>query len=368
MSMMFVGVGFMAFFAAAAMSIEAGLYMTARAQAQNAADAGAHAGAVALALDSFDNRSPSGPAVQSAINAALENPVIRQTVSVEPADVTFPAAPGGQFDRVHVRVYRTGARNNPLASLLGPIFGIDSIDIVATATAEAAPANAMTCVRPFTIPDRWVENNIPSNDTFDRYDNKGDVIPNADVYLRPGDPGYENVRYDSERDKGTRVVLRAGSGNNIAPTFYYSWKMPGAIGGAYYEDNIRECNQSVVGFDYVMQQEPGNMVGPTIDGVNDLIAQDPNAYWDDVAKVVRSPLGRSPRVFPIPLYNPDEFDKGKENGRNATLIVANWIGFFVEEVQGNEIHGRITPILGTIDPNAGPAPDGAFPKAVRLVQ
>lgn len=108
------------------------------------------------------------------------------------------------------------------------------------------------------------------------------------------------------------------------------------------------------------------MVGPTSDGIDDLIAQDPSAYWD--GKSVKSPLGRSPRIFPIPLYNPDLYDQGKINGRNATLEVANWIGFFVESRTGNEVKGRIVPILGVIDPNAGPAPEGTFPRAVRLVQ
>ncbi|MBI4264016.1 MAG: hypothetical protein HY657_06560 [Acidobacteria bacterium] len=366
MSLALVGLGFIAFFAATTLAVDVGMFMVARAQAQNAADAGALAGAVALALDSFDDRSAGGPAVQSAVTTALQNPVVGAAVSVGPADVTFPVGPSGQSDRVRVDVLRASARDNPVPTLIGSLFGVHTIDIGANATAEAAPANAMTCVRPFTIPDRWIENN--GNTTFERYDNRGRVLPNADVYLRPGDEGYEDVRYDSQRDRGTRLVLRAGTGGNIAPTMYYSWKMPEAIGGSYYEENIRACNQSVVTFGYVMQQEPGNMVGPTVQGINDLIAQDPDAYWDEAARVARSPLGRSPRIFPIPLYDPDEFDKGKQTGRNATLIVANWIGFFVEEAVGNEIYGRMTPILGTIDPNAGPAPEGAFPNAVRLVQ
>ena len=48
--------------------------------------------------------------------------------------------------------------------------------------------------------------------------------------------------------------------------------------------------------------------------------------------------------------------------------MANWIGFFLENIQGNSIYGRITPIKGMLDKNAGPAPEGAFPKAIRLVK
>ena len=45
------------------------------------------------------------------------------------------------------------------------------------------------------------------------------------------------------------------------------------------------------------------------------------------------------------------------------------LGFFVEGRDGNDVYGRITPILGLIDGDAGPAPDdGVFPRAVRLVE
>ena len=42
------------------------------------------------------------------------------------------------------------------------------------------------------------------------------------------------------RDKGTElIILRAGNGNNIEPSFYYSWKMPGDTGGDFYEREHR---------------------------------------------------------------------------------------------------------------------------------
>ena len=110
------------------------------------------------------------------------------------------------------------------------------------------------------------------------------------------------------------------------------------------------------------------MVGPTISGIENLIAQDPTAYWDDDTDKVVSPLGRSPRIFPIPLYDPDWFQSGKMTGRTATLRMVTWIGFFVESLNGNQVYGRITPILGTIDPDAGPVPDGSMPLAVQLVE
>ena len=366
MTFAFVAVGLMAFLAASTLAVDVGMFMTARSQAQTSADAGALAGAVALAFDDFNNRTPAGPAVQSAIAAALGNQVMRGAVSVEPGDVTFPAAPSGEFNRVRVDVYRTGERNNSIGTLIGPIFGVPTVEIIAMATAEAAPANAMTCVKPFTIPDRWVENSIPKNDTFERYDNKGVLLPNADEYIPPDQPGY--VGYDSIADKGTPLMIRAGTGNNIEPSMYWSWKMPQDVGGDFYRENIATCNQAVFGYKSMMQPEPGAMSGPTGDGIDDLIAQDPNARWDEGQKKVITDLHPTPRIFPIPLYDPDFYQSGKANGRDASLRMANWVGFFVESRNGNNVFGRIVPILGVIDPNAGPAPAGTFPRAIRLVQ
>ena len=76
-SLLYITVGFMAFFAATALAIDVGMLMTARGQAQTAADAGALAGAVALAVDDFDDRSATGPAVLAAMNTALENAVLK---------------------------------------------------------------------------------------------------------------------------------------------------------------------------------------------------------------------------------------------------------------------------------------------------
>jgi hypothetical protein len=111
------------------------------------------------------------------------------------------------------------------------------------------------------------------------------------------------------------------------------------------------------------------MMGPTTSGIDALIAKDPNAYWDPVTKTVKSTMSPSPRVFPIPLYDPDQYQDGITHGRNATLIMQNWVGFFVLSRTGNEVRGLIVPITGVIDPDApGPAPAGVFPRAIRLVQ
>ena len=374
-SLVFVGLGFMAFLGVSMLAIDVGMLMTARNQAQNSADAGALAGATALVFDSWDDRTATGPAVSNALAAARNNQVMAGSVSVNPADVEFLNDPAGINDRVKVTVYRESSRGNPMSTLIAQYFGISTVGVNATATAEASPANAATCVKPFTIPDKWQENTTPPFDpassTFDYYKPKGklwstDPLPTPDIYIPADQPGYTG--YDMFRDKGTMLMIRAGTGNEVAPSMYFSWAMPGGTGASWYRDNIAGCNTDIVHWGDPITQEPGDMVGPTVKGAQDLYDQDPDAYWDPSTNSVHTTKHPSPRVFPIPLYDPMYYESGKANGRTATLRVANWIGFFLDHIEGNNIYGRITPIPGILDHSAGPAPQGIFPRVIRLVQ
>jgi len=378
MSFVFVGLGLTAFLAATTLAIDVGMFMNARTQAQNAADAGALAGVTALFFNDWNNRSAGGPAVESAISAAKHNKVIFVEPKVEPTDVTFPLSPTGAANRVKVDVFRTALRGNPVETLMGSMFGVRTVNIAATATAEATPANAMTCVKPFMIPDKWEERQTPEwdpGDTFKAYDNHGELLPDRDWYVPArncptckDNPAYTG--YSVKNDRGMRLILRAGSGGNITPSFYYSWKMPGAIGADFYEENIANCNMSVVTWNDQIIQEPGNMMGPTIKGIQRLIDKDPAAYWDTGCKCVKGSTyqGQSPRVFPIPLYDPMYYDEGRTHGRDADFKVANFLGFFAEYIAGNEIWGYVTTVTGVVAPVPGGVPAGLFPAAIRLVE
>lgn len=378
MTMAFVALGFMAFLTATTLAIDVGMFMSARSQAQNAADSGALAGAIALGFNDFDNRSPSGPAVSAAISAAQSNVMIGTAPSVLPGDVTFPNDPAGNPTRVKVAVYRNVARDNEIPTIFGRLFGVDSVEISASATAEAAQANAVTCVKPFMIPDRWDEASgqfDPLSSTFRMYDNQGNPLPpgTADVYVPANQSGYTGYTDD---DRGTELILRAGTGSNIEPTAYQSWSMPGnngLIGGEFYRNNIQSCNRTIVNIDLnnplFLTQEPGAMEGPTMQGIDALIALDPNAHWNTACDcVMGSNATISPRITPLPLYDPKKYAEGKANGRNADFWLANILGFFIDRRQGNQVYGYITPISGMINPNIGPAPAGSFPVAIRLVQ
>jgi hypothetical protein len=370
MSMVFVSISMAAFLAATTLAIDVGMLMTARTQAQTSADAAALAGATALAFNDFDNRTPTGPAVISAINTGKANHVIGHEVSLTSADVTFPPDPAtGQNDLVQVTVYRTQTRGNPLQTLMGQWVGVSSADVQATATAQAAPANAAICVLPFTIPDKWIEKQCGTTPcpwsqtyTYDKY------VPNPDIYIPPGQTGATG--YDPVLDRGMELVLKSGNEDKPSPSWYSPWDLPGSVGGDDYRGNIAGCNPNLVTIGNDMTPENGNMVGPTHQGTDDLIASDSGARWDTGCNCVKGSMYPvSPRIRILPLYDPGYFADGKQSGKsNPQLRVVNYLGFFIEDVTGSgTVTGRITPILGKYT-KSGPNATGGFARALMLVK
>jgi len=381
MSYVFIGLGLMALLSASMLAIDVGMLMTARSQAQNSADAAALAGATALAFDSWTDRTPNGPAVTNAIRGGKANKVMSGDVGIESSDVQFPLNPvTGADNRVQATVWRNsghGAGSAPVDTFIAKYFGIKTVGVGAVATAEAAPANAMTCVKPFTIPDKWQEVQTPAwdpTDDFSRYDNHGNLLTKPDVYVPAYDgnkkpnPGYTG--YNNEANRGVRLILHAAQGQQISPGMYFSLAMGTDTGGSDYDWNIANCNHTIYHWNDPLVQEPGAMNGPTIDGIQQLIAKDPGAYWDDSTNTVKGssfPERQSPRIFPIPLFDPDYYDYGKETGRVASLKTANWIGYFVEYIGGTSIYGRIIPIGGIYD-KTSPVGAPGFPVTIRLVK
>jgi len=374
MVLIMAGLGFLAFMSAAMFAIDVGMLMVARTQAQSAADAGALAGAVALVFDDFNDRSATGPAVQSAITASTStvNQVVNAQVSVNAGDVTFPA-----LERVRVQVHRSDARSNPVSMFLAPMIGIDDVDVGAVATAEAVPANAATCIKPWAIPDKWEEHQTPAWDENDEVNmfyetgpHMGDPLPDPDIY-HPYDhvnsTGYKQSRQGA--DYGRQLLLKPGNpGASINPGHFFPIALAGGTGADWYQANIAGCWEGVAEITQMVPVEPGSMTGPTVSGTEALIAKDPGAYWDDAKDEIVSSFHPSPRVVVIPVYDPVVYEIGRQGGR-LDLQIANLVGFFIEDMVGNNVIGRIVPMTGLIRNNGGaPVPNGAFLRAIRLVE
>ncbi len=200
-----VAMGILVFIGLLTFVADYGVLWVARNQAQNSADAGALAGAVAMAFDpnGWTDRTDNGPAKQAAHQLAVTNTVFGVAPDVVLAtDVTFTNAPAdmcpadanGLTGCIRVDVYRNQERTNALPSIFGQIFGLTGHGVKATATARVAVADSSDCLKPWIIPDKWLDNNdttpehpgnIPPewspDDTFDTVDRRGNPLPNPDV-------------------------------------------------------------------------------------------------------------------------------------------------------------------------------------------
>src|SRR5262249_7049134 len=151
-------------------------------------------------------------------------------------------------------------------------------------------------------------------------------------------------------DKGMLITLKANNTTKITASFYNPYDMPGSIGANDYRANIDGCNPNKIYYQGY-PPETGNMVGPTQQGMDGLINQDPNAQWDTSCNCITGSkfpnVMNSPRVTKIPVYNPIDFLAGPAHGKNIVLNFTNMIGFFIEPLTGaGEVQGHIFPIMG----------------------
>jgi len=295
-------------FGFASIAIDVGCILTAKNQLQSAVDASALAGASGLMVS-------DEAAVFRAVTVGGRNTCLQDSIQIRSEDVDFPGT-----DRVRVRA----ARDVPM--FFAKVAGIRSVRVSASATAELVTIIGTGGMRPWGVPDMgW--------------------------------------------PRGTPVLIKSGSLGAPAtnPSFYYPIDFPAINrgnpeGGAQtYKDNIVNGTPYTVAIGDEIQVEPGNMVGPTRQGVNELIAMDPDACWDG-DEVVSSafPGTSSPRIVKIPLYDPD---LPPDSGRN-TILVTGLASFFVLEIRGS---GDVIGIFMQKITNGQRGHGNSLLKGVRLV-
>jgi Flp pilus assembly protein TadG len=130
----------------AAVAIDIGMLLDSRSEAQRAADAAALAGASAL----LEYRTSTSSLKQDSARAraeslATQNSVLRGPISVGEVSVAFL-----QNDQ---RIAATVTRGN-IAPLFAGIFGVNSLQVAATAHALVFQGSSASCLKPFGVPDR----------------------------------------------------------------------------------------------------------------------------------------------------------------------------------------------------------------------
>jgi hypothetical protein len=382
-----VGLAIFALTGLSALVLDYGIMWVGRRDAQNAADAGAIAGATAR---EFEEPVAAGPLTTAAAqNAAVANKVFGLTTTAQ-VDATdpCPAWAGGGPNCVRVDVYNDGEfASQTLPVYFATLLGQSSQKVRATATAWVAAANYAQCLMPFIIPDKF--NDVNGNGVFD---------PGIDSYLGPPpapgvyypdpaggyqtDPGVPPV-YNG--DLGTILTMKEGDPHLAAsPSFYYE------IGASStYRASIEGCVISDAIGDTVTTL-PGNRVGPTTMAVQGLIDQDPSATWDFTNEKVSGGCtpncpGVSPRLRPVALYSPSAWAGLTRTSGTFPVVITNIVGFFILSVgpspfcpnpqlanpppcTASTVAGVIAFKAGTAGPNPSPVGPSTFLKVVELIQ
>jgi uncharacterized membrane protein YgcG len=138
-------------------------------------------------------------------------------------------------------------------------------------------------------------------------------------------------------------------------------------GAARYRQNICSCNASIIDLDTEYMIEPGNMVGPTYQGVQKLIDMDPDAYWDDRSNTLVSKHGMaSPRVVTVAVFNPGELSKP---GRQYVRF-NNFVRVFIEaqESPKDPVTGRMLYYVPGLGSTRDGATKGSLVRVLQLIR
>lgn len=312
-TLVFAAIVMVAMIGFTALAIDTGMILTADHQLQSAVDAAALAGASGLLLN-------QGVATNRAVAVSALNNCINRAVVINAGNVSYPTP-----TRIRVQA------NRQVNLFIAPILGVNTSTVTAVSSALVDKISETTRLKPWAIPNlNW------------------------------------NV--------GEPVVLKAGSlgAPSTNPSFFYAIDYPPVnkgtpnTGANNYRQAVETNYPGTVTINDVIQVEPGNMTGPTKQGVDYVMAQDPGAFWDDQTGTVLGsnyPGYSSPRIIKIPFYDPND---PPSTGRK-TITVTGLGSFFLEGVTNNgDVIGRFMKI--TTDGNNKGGPGVGLLYKVKLVE
>ena len=394
MTIVTVAVAMVGLLGISALTIDVVSFYVARSEAQRAADGAALAGANQFVASGFTTGAVSQSQVQTlATNEAIavgdQNQVGGQNPNVQAGDVTFNFSVAGN-PRITVTVKRTAANGNAMPTFFGKVFGINTVDVSATATAEAynpsngGPPVAATCMKP------WIFPNCDPNNTNPAQQNANcPGTPTPGTFFDPvtGQVSRPGKISDSPPGVvGEFLIVKPGNPQTApAPSQFYPLAL-GGTGSATYRSNIEACNAITFSCGkQTVSLETGNMVGPTAQGVDVLIHQpgqdtisispsgititggtsNPNPAL--IGKTITS----SDSIVTVPVYNGGPLCPGKSCG--GTVDIIGFIQMFIKDERNPQgtVEAYVINIAGCGSGRGGTSPvtsGGVSPLPVRLVQ
>ena len=228
--------------------------------------------------------------------------------------------------------------NNPNTPLFFASFvGVDSVNVPAQATATVNGPGSMTGLMPWAIPVA----------PYGGYDG---IIPGEVYALKLGSGTVDDT-----------LPVGQIHGNFQAMAFNDS-------GGSDYRDNIINGSSQEIFIGSYYSTEPGNMTGPTKQGLNSRIGSDSHSFFDvisiEAGKYIVKDLGTPcPRVIYVPIVYTFEDSSGRED-----LQIIKFSVFFLESYddKNSTVLGRFVDYIQTSNNSDATAYTGGV-KIIRLV-
>lgn len=335
------------------MAIDATQMMLVKTQLQNAADAGALAGALLGAMTSDTAVARSEAILAAGANAALRDSAnarnIMSSVVIADSDVTFP-----QARRIQVNTHRTEATGDQFMNYFMRIFDENNLgpgNMTASAAADFIWVCGSNCLKPWAVPDRWCD----SVGTGDCNDGNGVYEPGLGEFYGPVTTGYS----DTDAGDTITIVTRQGQGQNapLEPQYYNAVAFPAIsnpdqgspeTGQSIYRQWIAGCVDENVTIEVgdILQIAPGAGAGnpQAQDEVQALIDADLSAYWDAVENRVISSNPSSPRIIKMALIDPNYGIQGAPGEVRVIKIVAMFLESVGSQGSVRRISGRFIRI------------------------
>ncbi|HVB34689.1 MAG TPA: pilus assembly protein TadG-related protein [Patescibacteria group bacterium] len=373
-SLILVGMALVALLAALSLAIDLGMLYVARSQAQQAADAAALAGATTLANSNcimaaggcVAGGSQETQATQQAETTGAQDSVMGQAASIQDSDVSFNY-PNPQEPEITVTVQRSAARGNAVPTLFAHVFGVNAVNVMAKATAEAvnptgggAPVG-YGCVAPFLVPNCDPDHiNIPSGNVNGACDDGNGgagyfinqttgQLENPGVYSSGGVVGEPwQLHSDASPSQWYLVAYNTNLATQI------STSNGNGQSASLLRQYISECVPQLLSCGQTVSTFNGKSVGPTGQGTDARI----NASGDGLGKgqdtidtsigppfpftggannlnqslVGQTYYGPSPSQVLVPVYDGHQLNPG---GDTATIV--GFMQLFIQDAshQGN---------------------------------
>jgi hypothetical protein len=309
------------------------------------------AGAVTRA---YGYPGPTGPVVDESVSHAVDANLIWFDAGEPEVFLDCPPQVGARC--VKVDVHRDTAFGNPLPTFFASLLGVDSQDVRATATAMVSVGNGTTCLKPWAIPDKWVELSIPPDTTFERYVDGGGgaEVPDPDNYVPPAEfTSGTGRRLDF--DLGQPLILPF-SGDPDTDPLVEGLLLPIVLDGSgSYAANIDGCNERLSTWGRSYPIDPTATLSATLLSASALLDADDDASWNATTQMIEDSCAPdcapiSPRLVPLALFDVRVFQLMRATDTwcpgGPCIQAVNLVGFFIEEVTGTELRGRLAQYPG----------------------